>query len=236
MAPSTQRLVGQRVEEGARAGRALAAGDVAVEPVAGGDQEAHDDVEPRGAPDHDHEHEDRGGQQAADRHRVGRGGQRRRPEGEVRLRCRVVRGLAHGAAAPAGTGSRSATRTANRSGPSAPVIVTSTSCRPPGRRAGARCRRSRAPRGRCGPRRARRPAPGRVRPTSGVARGGRDRVLQLGALAQALEPRGRPGTWSGRSAAWVPSSREKGKKPAQSSWAAARNSSSRSWSRSVSPG
>ena len=44
------------------------------------------------------------------------------------------------------------------------------------------------------------------------------------------------GTCSPRPAAWVPSSREKGKKPAQSSCAAARNSSSRSWSRSVSPG
>ena len=43
-------------------------------------------------------------------------------------------------------------------------------------------------------------------------------------------------TWSGRSAACVPASLEKGKKPAQSSWASARNSKSRSWSRSVSPG
>ena len=57
----------------------------------------------------------------------------------------------------------------------------------------------------------------------GVALGRGDGVLQLGALAQALE--GELGRRPGRRspAAWVPSSLEKGKNPAQSSWASSRN-------------
>ena len=57
MAPRTHDLVGQRVEEGARAGGAVAAGHVAIEPVAAGEDDADHDVDPRGAPHHEHHDE-----------------------------------------------------------------------------------------------------------------------------------------------------------------------------------
>ena len=77
-APRTHGLVGQRVEEGARAGGAVAAGHVAIEPVAAGEDEPDDDVDPRRAPGDEHEHVDRRGQQAGHGDGVGRGDQRAR--------------------------------------------------------------------------------------------------------------------------------------------------------------
>src|SRR5271170_3191736 len=65
-------LVGQGVEEGTRTGGAVATGHVAIEPVARGKQETHDDVDPRGAPGHQHEHVDRRGQEPGHRDGVGR--------------------------------------------------------------------------------------------------------------------------------------------------------------------
>ena len=76
------RLVGQGVQEGPGPGGALAAGHVPIEPVAAGDDQADDHVEPGRPPDHDHGHEDRRGQQAGHGHGVGRRGQGGRPERE----------------------------------------------------------------------------------------------------------------------------------------------------------
>ena len=232
------RLVGQGVEEGARTGRAVAAGHVAIEPVARGEQEAHDHVDPRGAPGHEHQHVDRRRQQAGHGDGVGRRDQRARAEGELRLRGGLV-GVASLTVRPtprAATGSRSPARTANRSGPSAPVMVTST--RLPTARSSGRCTMPSISGASCTVR----PWPGAsTRTCAGgaderVPLGGRDGVLQLGALAQAFERElGRHLVARGRRRG-CPSSREYGKKPAQSSCAAARNSSRRSWSRSVSPG
>ena len=85
-----QGLIGQRVEEGTRAGRALTPGDVAVEPVAGRQDEPHREVEPGGPPDDDHGHKDRGSQQARNGHCVGGRGQRAGPEGRRAPRVGVA--------------------------------------------------------------------------------------------------------------------------------------------------
>ena len=182
-APRTHGLVGQRVEEGARAGGAVPAGDVAVEPVAGGEEEADDDVDPGRAPGHEHEDVHRGGQEARHGDRVGRGGQRARAE-----RVAGVLGAASltGSSAPA-LRQRASTGTADRSGPSAPMRATST--RRPTARSTGRWTMPSISGASCTVR----PRPGaststwRVLADERVALGGRDGVLELGALAQALE-------------------------------------------------
>ena len=101
-----EHLVGQRVEEGAAAGGALPAGEVAVDAVGDAERDPEADRRPRRAVGHDHAEERHGEQQARDGDEVGRRGQRRRPE--------LV-----GAHRPARTSG-----SAWLSGPSAPVMRT----------------------------------------------------------------------------------------------------------------
>src|SRR5579872_2047828 len=75
-------LVGERVEEGARGGGALTAGEEAVDPVAPGAHQPERGEQPgRGAGEDDERDEDGRGEQPEDREHVGRGEKGARPEG-----------------------------------------------------------------------------------------------------------------------------------------------------------
>ena len=111
--PEDDEFVGERVQEGPRAGRAVAPGDHAVEEVRGGayEPEAHEQPARRSGGD-DERHHDRRGQQPPEGESVRGREQRRGPEDPV--------AIAHRIAPP----TSSVAGAASRSGPSAASIRT----------------------------------------------------------------------------------------------------------------
>src|SRR5487761_1930979 len=212
--PQHDDLVGQGVEEGARGGGPVATRHDAVEVVRRRGEESHQRGPPRDPVEDDHVDEHRGHEQSEGRQHVGG-----RQQGALTV----------GAVLATHTG------TASRSVPWLATTVHSTIS--PTANDGATITMPSI----SGHSRTLRPTPGasirsRWRVPTSASRG-RAVIESWSSLTSRSRSRASSrATGLARSLAGVPSSGEKVKKPAQSSWAASTNSSRARWSSSVSPG